>query len=921
MATQWKKFQFFEKDALVDEKQEPLKALTDFTPTCSTSGRGLLIFGDANGDIRLINRDYEVVKFQACEGKGKVIALQQLKHAQHSNILVSLGDIIGNTCIKIWKLDKPEDETGTPHLAKTIHIFSKSYPQVVVTCFSVLEDLSQIAVGLSNGEILLYDGHLLRPNYPKPIVLEPKSSCITGVHFREADHAVNAVNAPLLYVVTKTQVFSVETKSKDKVVQPYSTAYDNDPGGCELHCSVLNEQKNLICAKEDPQGIFFYDAKEKSKCFIFDGVKKFVGWFNNYLYLVNENYATGGEEEGKNQLWVYDLANHFVAFHLKLDAIQCIASEWGNLFILTQNGEAFRLTEKDLKTKMEMLFRKNLYTTAVTLAKSQSMGDSYVMDIFQMYGDHLYSKGDYDTAMLQYKETIGHAEPSYVIRKFLDAQRIHNLTSYLQELHDKDDGKMANTEHTTLLLNCYTKLKDVERLDTFVKGPMKFDVQTAITVLRQSSYFKYAWYLARKHNCHALYLKIQLEDVGDLQEALRYMHGLDAYDCEKYMTLYGKTLIDHLTEETTALLKELCVFYKKQSFDDGSEGLKIQGATGEQKVSNLNTYDEDAGPVIKANPADFIHIFVGRQEHLQSFLEHVAGSVQCEPIIYNTLLEGYLRQDDIDSQARVMALLKNPNAPYDQDHALTLCKMYHFDRGALYLYSKKLKLYHEVLQYHMVRNKHQSVIKTCESYGGRDADPTLWTAALAYFASKEETCEEEIKQVLENIQSMELLPPLRVIQILSQNGNKPLSVVKDYIIKTLQEENRIISEDQREILRYREDTKAMREKIHSVKTKSMTFQGVKCYAPGCPNPLSLPAVHFLCMHSFHQECVADGDKECPKCKPDFQKVKKIREKMKASSAQQDSFFKKLDHDGFACVAEYFGRGIFDDDAEAPPEER
>jgi len=47
-------------------------------------------------------------------------------------------------------------------------------------------------------------------------------------------------------------------------------------------------------------------------------------------------------------------------------------------------------------------------------------------------------------------ETIKYVEPSYVIRKFLDAPRIHNLTRYLQALHEK--GR-ANTDHTTLLLN------------------------------------------------------------------------------------------------------------------------------------------------------------------------------------------------------------------------------------------------------------------------------------------------------------------------------------------------------------------------------------------------------------------------------------------------------------------------------------
>ena len=47
----------------------------------------------------------------------------------------------------------------------------------------------------------------------------------------------------------------------------------------------------------------------------------------------------------------------------------------------------------------------------------------------------------------------------------MDAQKIHNLTKYLQALHK---SQLATEEHTTLLLNCYTKLKDVSKLDEFI---------------------------------------------------------------------------------------------------------------------------------------------------------------------------------------------------------------------------------------------------------------------------------------------------------------------------------------------------------------------------------------------------------------------------------------------------------------------
>lgn len=53
----------------------------------------------------------------------------------------------------------------------------------------------------------------------------------------------------------------------------------------------------------------------------------------------------------------------------------------------------------------------------------------------------------------------------FIVVQFLDAQRIHNLTKYLQALHKQ---QQATEEHTTLLLNCYTKLKDVNKLDEFI---------------------------------------------------------------------------------------------------------------------------------------------------------------------------------------------------------------------------------------------------------------------------------------------------------------------------------------------------------------------------------------------------------------------------------------------------------------------
>lgn len=136
----------------------------------------------------------------------------------------------------------------------------------------------------------------------------------------------------------------------------------------------------------------------------------------------------------------------------------------------------------------------------------------------------------------------------YARVKFLDAQRIHNLTSYLEALHT---GGLANSAHTSLLINCYTKLKDTDRLDAFIKKSTEnisnsspdgvegsisqpstsqqqpqFDLETVIRVTRQAGYFDHAAHLARKYGEHAEYLQIQVEDRKDWREALQYIRGL-----------------------------------------------------------------------------------------------------------------------------------------------------------------------------------------------------------------------------------------------------------------------------------------------------------------------------------------------------------------------------------------------------------
>ena len=91
------------------------------------------------------------------------------------------------------------------------------------------------------------------------------------------------------------------------------------------------------------------------------------------------------------------------------------------------------------------------------------------------------------------------------------------------------------------MLNTYTKLKDVARLDSFIKTESRrstsgdekddeppFDLETAIRVCRQAGYFEHASYLAKKYKRHEDYLRIQVEDSASYKDALSYLRRLDS---------------------------------------------------------------------------------------------------------------------------------------------------------------------------------------------------------------------------------------------------------------------------------------------------------------------------------------------------------------------------------------------------------
>uniref|UniRef100_A0A8C5PSQ7 Vacuolar protein sorting-associated protein 11 homolog n=1 Tax=Leptobrachium leishanense TaxID=445787 RepID=A0A8C5PSQ7_9ANUR len=801
---------------------------------------------------------------------------------QHS-ILVSVGeDEEGiNPVVKVWNLDKRDG--GTPLCTRIFPAIPGNKP-TVVSCITVHENLNFMAIGFTDGSVVLIKGDITRDRHSKTMILQEGNYPVTGMAFRQSGKTTH------LFVVTTENVRSYDLTQKD---YPYT---DLDNHGCGLRCSTLSDpSQDLQFVVASNECIYLYQPDERGPCFAFEGQKMIVHWYRGYLVVVSKDRsdfagrASDVNAPDKQTLTIYDLGNKLIAFSCPVTDVVDVLVEWGSLYVLKQDGHLQALHEKDTQTKLEMLFKKNLFVMAISLAKSQHLDSDGLSEIFRQYGDHLYGKGDHDGAIQQYIRTIGKLEPSYVIRKFLDAQRIHNLTAYLQALHLQS---LANADHTTLLLNCYTKLKDSAHLEEFIKaseGEVHFDVEIAIKVLRQAGYHSHALYLAEKHAHHEWYLKIQLEDIKNFHEALRYIGRLPFPQAESNMKCYGKTLMLHVPNETTQLLNNLCTSCPTQT--EGS----------------------------KCNPEEFIPIFANNPCELKKFLEHMTRVQSDSPQgVYDTLLElrlqNWAHEKDLQMKKQLqddaISLLKSGRFKNVFDKALVLCQMHNFQNGVLYLYEQG-KLFQQIMHYHMQNDQYQEVIEACERYGEQES--CLWEQALSYFARKEDDCKEHIATVLGHIESRNLMPPLLVVQTLAHNSTATLSVIREYLISKMQKLSQKTEEDERTVRQYREDTARIRREIQELRTSPKIFQKTKCSI--CSSGLELPSVHFLCSHSFHQHCFdsyADTESECPTCLPENRKVLDMIRAQEEKKDLYEHFQHRLkcSSDGFNVIADYFGRGVF-----------
>ncbi|KAF8337359.1 uncharacterized protein EI90DRAFT_3144449 [Cantharellus anzutake] len=676
-----RQFSFFNLSSVKDvndaaSSPEVVRSPSEISVTASSSV-GILI-ADIYGLVHILDRTW--VKLHSWQAflNGRVTHM-----AESRGILVSIGEEESRIPqLKVWDITHKDKKTGKPTLLRSakVPLGPKPFP---VSTIAISPSLSHLAVGVSDGTVLFYrhldqslfSGALSLSALPKPKVIHENSNePITGLAFRSSppSSAADGSGKELLhlFIVTTNRILSYLVLGKGSGGVPVLV----DDIGCGLGCAAINEKLGEMAVARD-EAIYMCTPAGRGACYAVEWPKSLVRSFRNYLVMVSppffptgastpatvRNYVaraaipTVAPQTDVSKVIVYNLENKFTAYSESafIEGVRDVVCDSDSVYIIGNDGKLFRLEEKPTVQKLAILFSKSQYLLAISLAQSEGMDEEGVASIRKQYGDHLYLKGNYDEAINQFIKTLGHVQPSYVIRKFLDAQQIHNLASYLQELHACG---LASSDHTTLLLNTYTKLRDTECLSQFIKMDslpkqqpgdagsgdttsrfeLPFDLDTAIRVCRQAGYFEHAGFLAKKYSRHDDYLRIQIDDAGNFEDALVYLKEL-SIDASENLLRYGRILLSNLPEDTMQFLVDICAGPAPEQLTETPSGAAPNGTSHQRASSGIpflpyltlnrstGTDNVAAGQFSSPHPASHIHPGTHDQADVQQLSSDISG--------------------------------------------------------------------------------------------------------------------------------------------------------------------------------------------------------------------------------------------------------------------------------------------------------
>jgi len=906
-----KRLNFFDRSVVKQEGADVHLGIQKLAVTCACGSADHLWFGDKNCELRRLDRQFNLSAPVQLFDK----ELIDITAVQDGTRVVALGLDDAKTGGAKYKVYDTRLDAEPFNMLLAQRVFPPRAPEARPTCFEATGSFNLMAIGTDSGSVNLFRGRDLSQDKPWPTAVGVDAEVpVTAVRFLEQGKRT------VLFVCNMVSVRSWSVQDRDD--QEVRQLHVDTTGGAPEHCSCIFPTTNaLLVAKGD--AVFAYDPDEGNmSAMVLEGDKMILSRFKSYFVSVTSEGSTGTPGRGlatqpssmPRQNVVICLAYphmRFIAYQAPLTDVTHVVSGMGSIFVLSRGGAdsntvLFELREKELADRLEILVNRRMFEWAAEIGLQGGEPAEGVAEIYRLHGDALFEKRAYDQALAVYSKTVDLGlplEPSYVVDRYLGAQRIGHVAKYLKRLHEKN---IAEREHTALLLKCYTKLKDFSTLEEFLETTpvSQYDPATAIDVVEAAGYYGLAAAIAQKVERHEDYVRIALEHFKNYTKMTDFLRTLPKSDASKILLEHGRVLLKQAPRETLELVRDMC-------------NLKSDGSPP--------PLERDKGtPAVD----EILPIFVDDQLQLEQFLRSVLlapGGCPLPPSdaerLFPTLLELLVRShqelrntpENEDKARKLQADTMRLIRQYPSEEALVttlmLCQTYGFVDG-LFHAAERLKLFQLLMSWCFERKDAKRLLEVCKRCG--HVDQSLWVQALSFLAVNDGNHMEELGEVLKHIEESDLMPLLMVIETLQQNPKIKVGAVKSYMQGQFKKLVESVDTARGKAAQDRQEIQRMQQEIISLRTQAQVFQNTKCFQ--CGLTLEVPAVHYFCTHSYHSYCVpADGG--CPKCSSESLPKISLKEQREAQAKNTEDFFKYLQggggEGGIQAMGEWCKFGAFD----------
>lgn len=971
----WRQFQLFDFLPIRDPNyQLEFPLFSDPSLSAITSSQSYIVFAYQNAYIRLIDKKLlQLIRlFCAYDLEYRITFAKPLLHL---NLLVTLAEAQGMPAvIKVWDLNKitqlspstVNDDDAMKHKFVTkvlVHEGDNSYP---VSCFAFNDSLTCVAIGYTNGKVILVRGDMLRDRGAKQRVIYESIDPITGIHFNRFEE--------IIYVTTISKVLTVLTTGRNQG-KPHRVLSKNQ--GVDLDCSDLEYRSSKLITGNTEDLKFFNHVSRSSVINFNVPKKKILRLFKDYLLIVCpiEETSDGGTSKTLTRLLILDLKNMHISFSLTIPNLTIshvfASNNDNNVFLLSTDGVLYKLHEKPINQQLETILQRELFSIALNLAAQNQLDDSTLLRIYRLFGDHLYEKGDFDGAIDKYiqclrfysKESTKRDDADddnmddfiiSVVMGFKQVSNIQNMTSFLAELHKLG---LADSDHVTLLVCCYCKLRMTKEIDNFIaeikpEGEKQTDSKSRldydslnyslfINLFKECGYYHQVTQLLLKLDRPHTIVDIQLNDLGQHEKCITYIRSLPVDELLRILIDFLEALLRYKPMETTELL--INVFtgqYKPDKKLDFFENSHVAADVVEQKsnpaissygaflnylagstTEQANGADEvqiDEPTYLPPRPSLVFHCFIGHEREFVVFLEaclqtfdKYQGNVNDKQDLLITLFEIYLSMASKDQQQasdwneKAKTLLIENKDLIDKSKALLISHMYYFEDGINIVNETNENFEESLFRSRQLDGDIHGCLEVVHKHG--ENKPKLYALMLKFLGKSQEKIDDlpkkEFHLLLEKIKKHRLLTPLEIVKALSPNPNATIGMVRDYLIDHFEQTNKHIDNNEKLISSYEKDSTKNSLALTELTSNPVVANNAKCN--GCELHLEFPVIYFKCKHAYHQRCLnentyipessenGDNDPKCPICVNDLSSLEAARERQLHMKEETEIFEQEL----------------------------